>query len=129
MTLDKKEKAGKFDVFLCHNSQDKPEVMRVGRRLKDRGILPWLDEWNVRPGFSWLKAMETQINNINSVAVFVGKNDFGPWQQREIYAFLQQFVKRDCPVIPVILPGCEQPPDLPPLLGDLRWVDLPKRRS
>ncbi len=124
MTLDAKEKAGKYDVFLCHNSQDKPEVMKIGQRLKDRGILPWLDEWNVRPGLSWLNEIEKQIPNIHSAAVFVGKNDIGPWQQREVYAFIQQFVIRDCPVIPVILPDCEHPPELPTLLGDLKWVDF-----
>jgi hypothetical protein len=30
-------------VFMCHNSKDKQEVMAIGERLKERGILPWLD--------------------------------------------------------------------------------------
>jgi hypothetical protein len=33
-----------FDVFLCHNSTDKPAVRRIRELLKEHGILPWLDE-------------------------------------------------------------------------------------
>ncbi len=31
------------DVFLCHKSQDKPEVKRVAAQLKAYGIRPWLE--------------------------------------------------------------------------------------
>ncbi len=34
---------GDFDVFLCHNSDDKSTVKEIGERLKRHGILPWLD--------------------------------------------------------------------------------------
>ncbi|MFZ4641426.1 MAG: hypothetical protein ACOYMP_13650 [Nodosilinea sp.] len=30
-----------FDVFLAHNSQDKPLIRQLYRELKDRGIKPW----------------------------------------------------------------------------------------
>jgi hypothetical protein len=31
------------------NSPDKKQVMAIGERLKERGILPWLDIWEIRP--------------------------------------------------------------------------------
>jgi hypothetical protein len=94
---------GDFDVFLCHNGEDKPAVKRIGELLKERGILPWLDEWELRPGLPWQSALGQQIGQIKSAAVFVGKNGRGTWQDLELEAFLRQFVKRGCPVIPVLL--------------------------
>jgi hypothetical protein len=38
-----------FDVFLSHNSRDKPVVERVGEKLKRGGIEPWLDKWHLTP--------------------------------------------------------------------------------
>ena len=40
-----------FDVFLCHNSLDKPAVKRIAESLKELGIRPWLDEWSYGPVF------------------------------------------------------------------------------
>ncbi|MDJ0618923.1 MAG: toll/interleukin-1 receptor domain-containing protein [Calothrix sp. MO_192.B10] len=50
-----------FDVFLCHNSQDKPEVEKIAKELQKQGITPWLDKWELRPGFPWQRELETQI--------------------------------------------------------------------
>lgn len=116
-----------FDVFLCHNSADKQDVMRIGELLKFRNIRPWLDEWNLRPGLPWQKELEKQINFIGAAAVFVGDNGIGPWQDLELNAFLRQFVKRMCPVIPVILSSCLKPPELPVFLEGLTWVDFRKK--
>lgn len=38
-----------FDVFLCHNSEDKPEIRRIADDLLKRGIKPWLDEREIMP--------------------------------------------------------------------------------
>ncbi len=114
-----------FDVFLCHNAVDKAEVTKIANALKERGILPWLDVWELRPGVPWQPALEKQIKKIKAAAVFVGKNGVGPWQEAEIAAFLRQFVKRHCPVIPVILPGgAKKKPRLPVFLDGMGWVDF-----
>lgn len=122
--LSGKIATGDFDVFLCYNSEDKPVVKEIGRRLRERGILPWLDEWELRPGFPWQRLLEHQIGQIKSAAVFVGKEGIGPWQQVELEAFLREFVSRGCPVIPVLLPGAPKKPRLPVFLRGMTWVDL-----
>ena len=124
--LQGKRATGDFDVFLCHNSEDKPNVKAIGERLMDRGILPWLDEWELRPGLPWQKALERQIKNVKSAAVFVGENGIGPWQDMELDAFLRKFVCLEHPVIPVILPDCEETPELPIFLEGMMWVDFTK---
>ena len=113
-----------FDVFLCHNSKDKPEVREIGEQLKQQGLKPWLDEWEFRPGFPWQRELERQIGHIKSAAVFVGSSGFGPWQEHELDAFLREFVKRQCPVIPVLLPTAPQQPILPIFLSSYMWVDF-----
>jgi WD40 repeat protein len=113
-----------FDVFLCHNSDDKLAIKLIGEQLKDFGILPWLDEWELRPGLPWQRALEEQIKNIKTAAVFIGKRNTGPWQDAELDAFLREFVKRKCPVIPVLLPDCGQQPALPVFLQSMMWVDF-----
>jgi hypothetical protein len=124
--LQGKRATDDFDVFLCHHSKDKPAVKEIGERLKERGILPWLDEWERRPGLTWQRLLENQIQQIKSAAVFVGQEGIGPWQDQELEAFLRQFVKRECPVIPVVLPDCEKPPELPIFLQGRIGVDFRK---
>lgn len=113
-----------FDVFLCYNSEDLHIVRDIGTKLKEIGLKPWLDQWELRPGLPWQETLERQIKNIKSVAVFVGKNGIGPWHNRELSAFIRQFGKRECPVIPVILPDCKAEPDLPIFLEGFTWVDF-----
>lgn len=115
-----------FDVFLCHNSADKPVVKHIGQQLIAQGIRPWLDEWEMRPGLPWQEALEQQIGKIKSAAVFVGQNGMGPWQNLEQQAFLRDFVLRKTPVIPVLLPNAPQKPELPVFLAGMMWVDFRK---
>jgi len=127
--LYSKLKNEEYDIFLCHNNEDKVEVKEIAKQLMARGILPWLDEWDLQPGFPWQIALEKQIENIKSAAVFVGKNGLGPWQNMELLAFLRQFSNRKCPVIPVLLCNCDQNPELPAFLCGLQFVDFRSDRN
>jgi len=113
-----------FDVFLCHNSADKREVKEICDRLWASGLTPWLDVDQLRPGRPWQELLERQISRIDSAAVFVGQSGVGPWQNRELRAFIDEFVRRDCPLIPVILPNAPLVPDLPLFLRQMTWVDF-----
>jgi hypothetical protein len=46
------------DVFLSHNSTDKPAVESLAHRLRAEGIEPWLDKWNLIPGNPWQEEIE-----------------------------------------------------------------------
>jgi hypothetical protein len=125
--LQTKRAAGRFDVFLCHNSADKPAVRSIARALRARGLLPWLDEWELPPGQPWQPLLEQQIEHIRSAAVFVGQAGVGPWQEQEIYGFLREFVARRAPVIPVLLDNAPSAPDLPVFLRAMTYVDFRQR--
>jgi len=122
--LETKRAEGRFDVFLCHNSADKPAVKAVARALRSRGVLPWLDEWELPPGQPWQPLLEQQIGQIRSAAVFVGLAGVGPWQEQEIYGFLREFVARRSAVIPVLLDNAPSAPDLPIFLRAMTYVDF-----
>jgi hypothetical protein len=122
--LAEKRAQGRFDVFLCHNSSDKPAVRAIARELKGRGILPWLDEWELPPGQPWQPLLERQLASIRSAAVCVGRAGVGPWQEQELYAFLREFVARRSPVIPVLLPDAPTAPELPVFLRAMTYVDF-----
>ena len=113
-----------YDVFLCHNADDKPAVKAIAEQLQQRGLRPWLDEWALRPGDDWLLVLEQQIVNIPVAAVFIGPYGEGPWQVHEYRALLQEHVKRKCRVIPVILPSCQESPELPVFLKAFHHVDF-----
>jgi hypothetical protein len=116
--------AAEFDVFLCHNSEDKPAIRRVNHDLQRAGVRTWFDEEQIRPGQLWQIELERQIAEVRAACVFVGPNQRGPWQEVEIRAFLSEFVNRACPVIPVLLPGAAGSPDLPLFLRQMMWLDL-----
>jgi len=122
--LETKRAEGRFDVFLCHNSADKPAVKAIARALRGRGVLPWLDEWELPPGQPWQPLLEKQIGQIRSAAVFVGLAGVGPWQEQEIYGFLREFVARRSAVIPVLLDNAPSAPDLPIFLRAMTYVDF-----
>jgi eukaryotic-like serine/threonine-protein kinase len=113
-----------FDVFLCHNSEDKPAIREIFQKLAEKNIKPWLDEEQIRPGTSWQTALGQQLGRIKSVAIFVGESGLGPWHNPEIQALLSQFVNRACPIIFVILPLAKTTPDLPWTMKNLHWVDF-----
>jgi hypothetical protein len=92
-----------FDGFLAHNSQDKPLIRRIYRQLKARGIKPWLDEKEIAPGAKFQDAIQLAINQSRVAAIFIGQEELGSWQAFELKVFITQCVKRDIPIIPVLL--------------------------
>jgi formylglycine-generating enzyme required for sulfatase activity len=121
--------APQFDVFLCHNSEDKPFIRSIAQQLRAHNLTPWLDEEQLMPGRDWLDILEQDIGRIKTVAVFVGKAGVGPWQRREISTFLREFVELGTPVMPVLLANAPAKPQLPILLKNMTYVDFRRQES
>jgi hypothetical protein len=117
----------KYDVFLSHNSQDKPSVEELARRLVKEGIQPWLDKWNLVPGEPWQEGLEEALDACQTVAVFLGLTGISPWENEEMRSALEERVRdKSRRVIPVLLPGAPDPREkpLPRFLRHLTWVDF-----
>lgn len=116
-----------YDVFLSHNSKDKPAVETLAVRLTDEARLRvWLDKWNLIPGEPWQEEIERALDQAHTCAVFLGPHEFGGWHHEEMRAALNRRVADRTPkfrVIPVLLPGQTFITKLPkqPLDGEL-WI-------
>ncbi len=76
------------------------------------------------PGVPWQQLLEEGIQHSKSIAVLIGKDGLGPWEDEEMQAALVLAVKDKRPVIPVLMPGAPSKPKLPLFLGNRTWVDL-----
>lgn len=117
-----------FDVFLSHNSRDRPVVERIALRLKRAGLEPWLDKWSLTPGGEWQRELGAGLDASAACAVFVGPQDLGAWELQELAVALDRAVRqRTFRVFPVLLPDVEEPFDpnrLPHFLRARTWVDF-----
>lgn len=121
--LEQKMQTSAYDVYICYNEEDEDEVFPIGEALKAHGILPWFDFLG-KPGRFKGKQQEHLIEVIPAAAIFVGQHATQQWQELQMYAFLNQFVERECPVIPVLLKSASSKPKLPPFLATFVWVDF-----
>jgi len=112
-----------FDVFLSYSRADAPNAQRLVQLLRSRGLKVFFDRDYLTPGQAWPTLLEKHLRACRAVAICLGPEGLGPWQQREQYVALDRQVQEDhFPVIPLLLPGAKDPP-----LGFLRlstWIDL-----
>lgn len=117
-----------YNVFLSHNSKDKPAVEAIAILLQRKYSLNcWLDKWNLVPGEPWQEALEQALDQCETVAVFVGPHEISPWENEEMRSALEARVHDPTRrVIPVLLPGAPDSKDLqfPRFLTRLTWVDF-----
>ena len=127
-----------YDIFLCHNSKDKDIVRAVDSVLKDFKIRTWLDEVDLLPGRPWKPEIYEVIATVKSIAIFIGENGFGPYQEKEVEDVLLQFSSKNHPIIPVLLPNTEPSGTVPKFfrnssygqnLSDFTFVDLSRQDS
>ncbi len=125
LALEDKVQRQAYDVYICYDEGDEAEVMKIGEQLKNRGILPWFDGV-AQPGTPRKLQQEEQIKQVSAAAVFIGQQAIKRGQLLQIYACIDQYIDRECAVIPVLLANALQKPELPPFLAEFGWVDFRK---
>lgn len=113
-----------YDVFMCHNSNDKPAVRQLNSMLRSANVRTWLDEDQIKPGDIWQDKLEAEISRIASCNIIVGDSGIGPWQDNERRAFINEFSNRRSKVIPVLIDSPNSIPELPLFLRQFMWCDL-----
>lgn len=116
--------AEEFDVFLSYDRREGAAVREVAKHLQREGLRVWYDEWMLSGGTPFVGEIEAGIAQSRSMAVFVGRTGLGFWVQKEAGAFQSREGAEALPIIPVLLPGCADPPPLTPFLKAYGWVDL-----
>ena len=116
----------KSEIFLCHNSNDKPEVEEIYAFLKARGAYPFMDKYSFESFKLWEDSLRERISSIEVAAIFIGKSGLGPWQTKEIEMFDARLANQsNCNIGLVILPGCSD--ELSSYVKD-KWKFLAKRQ-
>lgn len=112
-------------VFLCHASNDKPEVRELYNLLVKHGADPWFDAEKLLPGQDWNLEINKALDASDVILLCLSKKsvDKEGYVQREIRIALDRAL--DMPegrifLIPARLEECE----LPYKIKTYQWVDL-----
>jgi hypothetical protein len=116
---------GNDGIFLCHASEDKAAVIDIYRRLQRKGLRPWLDKMDLRPGQAWDHEIRKAIRSSRFVLVFLSSTSVAKrgYVQKEFALALD--VLAEMPegqifIIPVRLDDCE----VPDRFRHLHYADL-----
>lgn len=117
-----------FDVFLSHNSVDKPWVIALKAALVERGVRVWLDRDEIRPGDLFIDALEQGIHVSRCLAVVISPESLrSAWVKEEYQRalVLAGSSTRELRIIPCVLRDAT----LPGFLANRHFVDfrLPSR--
>jgi hypothetical protein len=115
-------------IFLCHASADKPEVRRLYRYLRSKGLDPWLDEYKLLAGQKWQEEIPKALYSSDAIIIVLSRNSITKegYVQKEIKFALDKAL--EIPegriyIIPARLEECE----VPESLKGYEWVDLFQR--
>lgn len=125
--LERKRREATYDAYMVYAEADEEEVMKIGDQLKGRGILPWFSVIDVKPGTVDKAEQEKQILKVPAAAIFVGQGALNRGEAAQVYSFINQYEQRECKVIPVILAGTKDDPQLSPFLGIFTGVDFRRK--
>ena len=115
-----------YHVFLSHNSLDKGAVEPIAVLLREKGLNPFLDKWNLVPGEPIEDALIEALENSDSAVIFVGPGGDGPWQSEEMRDILKRAVKshNEFRAIPVLLPNASADALEKSFLGSRLWIEF-----
>lgn len=110
-----------YDVFLSHNSQDKPAVRKLARRLAAAGLRVWFDDWVIKPGDDIYLAVERGLADSRTLLLCMTPAAFGSdWVGLERSTVLfRDPSNQDRRFIPLLLADCA----LPDTLRRYKYVD------
>jgi small GTP-binding protein len=111
-----------YDVFLSHNSRDKPRVRKLAERLKNAGLLVWFDEWNTRKGNILAEKVYDGLRHSRVLVLCVSRNALASdWVTLErTTAIHRDPANERRRFIPLLLESCE----LPDTLKLYKYVDF-----
>jgi hypothetical protein len=112
-------------IFLCHASEDRPQVREVYQHLKKELFEPWLDEEDLLPGQLWEQEIPKALKLSDFILIFFSRNSVAKkgFVQHEFKLAIDAW--RDIPegrihTIPIRLDGC----DIPEQFRQFHWVNL-----
>src|SRR5947209_8426857 len=103
-------------ILISYSSHDAEVASKIAGGLSAAGLSPWIDKGEIRPGESFVAALNTAVSEASYVVLLFSRSSAtSDWVNREWMSALA----RKVPVLPVRLDDAE----LPPILGDLHYID------
>jgi hypothetical protein len=102
-------------IFLCHASEDKPQVAEVYQRLRALGWQPWMDKMDLLPGQQWQQEIPRVLKESDFILIFFSQNSVVQrrrYVQREFKLALdtlQEMPNSMIHTIPIRLDDCAIP--------------------
>ena len=104
-------------AFLSYNRKDAAEAEALADRLRSAGVDIWMDKSDTTAGAAWLQELEHALTSAETTLVCIGAHGLGPVQDTEVQLALKFSVDDGAyRVIPVLLPGSGNEPQMPELL-------------
>ena len=92
-----------YDVFICHASEDKDDVVReLATLLRESGLEVWYDEWAMTIGDNLSQKISEGLSQSKFGVVVI--SPYFPskqWQQQEFYALLSQHTAGQINILPI----------------------------
>src|SRR5688500_12909001 len=97
-------------VFISHSSKDKPAVAALALALRERGIVPWLDKWEIGPGDDIVASINAGLEEAPAgIIVFSRHSRESRWVEAEVSYLTYARIQERKVLIPV-------------MVGDDAWV-------
>jgi len=111
-------------TFISHASDDKTFARSLAVDLKEIGLNPWLDEWEVLVGDSIIQKMSSGLENASFLVLILSKTSIkSKWVENEWQAKYWDEIKgKRVYVLPVLLEPCK----IPALLKHKKYADFTK---
>lgn len=112
-------------IFLCHATEDKPQVIELHNLLIKQGADPWLDSEKILPGQEWNFEINKALDESDVILLCLSKRSVSKegYVQKEIRIALDRALEMPegrIFLIPVKLEECA----LPQRISSYQWVDL-----
>jgi len=110
------------NLFLSHNSSDKPFVRRLAGDLRAAGVRVWLDEAEIRVGDSLIAKIADAIADAEYLGVVLSSRSVkSAWVEKELnIALSREIGGQKLKVLPILMETCE----LPLFLQDKFFADF-----
>jgi hypothetical protein len=109
-------------IFISYSSKDKKFVERLAKDLKNCGIKPWIDLWEIKVGDSIIDKVEKGISESEFVVAVLSKHSVSSsWVQEELNsAKIREIEKGRKVILPIVIGNCK----IPSLLAHKRYANF-----
>lgn len=125
--VEEKDTIGnEFKVFLSHSSTDKKIVDEVYISLKNEGIYPWYDKYELFPGESITSKINEGLNSSDLGIIFLSKNFINSksaWTTNEMNYFYQARMNNSDKINFICINIDLEHTEIPPLFQDYLYIN------